>query len=133
MKNAPFWDVTPCGSCKNGRFGITYRLHFQGRKSAYQEISVQFVVMQISRLRQVDLYCYKCTTNPCEASFWWFQLYSVITEQSLCSKAKVVTQSPTPLPPTSIRCTVIVTLREHKRCVMSTSPATTKHSPLSHP
>jgi hypothetical protein len=27
MKNAVFWDVTPCGSYKNGRFGGTYRLH----------------------------------------------------------------------------------------------------------
>jgi hypothetical protein len=27
MKNAVFWDVTPCGSCKNRRFGGTYRLH----------------------------------------------------------------------------------------------------------
>jgi hypothetical protein len=25
MKNAVFWDVTPCGSCKNQRFGGTYR------------------------------------------------------------------------------------------------------------
>jgi hypothetical protein len=30
MKNSVFWDVTPCGSCKNGRFGETYRLHCQG-------------------------------------------------------------------------------------------------------
>jgi hypothetical protein len=27
MKNAVFLDVTPCGSCKNQRFGGTYRLH----------------------------------------------------------------------------------------------------------
>jgi hypothetical protein len=26
MKNGVFWDVTPCGSCKNGRFGVTWRL-----------------------------------------------------------------------------------------------------------
>jgi hypothetical protein len=26
MKNAVFWDITPCGSCKNSRFGGTYRL-----------------------------------------------------------------------------------------------------------
>jgi hypothetical protein len=25
MKNAVFWDVTPCGSRKNRRFGGTYR------------------------------------------------------------------------------------------------------------
>jgi hypothetical protein len=24
MKNDVFWDVTPCGSCKNRRFGGTY-------------------------------------------------------------------------------------------------------------
>jgi hypothetical protein len=24
MKNAVFWDVTPCGSCKNRRFGGKY-------------------------------------------------------------------------------------------------------------
>jgi hypothetical protein len=32
MKNAVFWDVAPCISCVNRRFGGTYRLHFQGRK-----------------------------------------------------------------------------------------------------
>jgi hypothetical protein len=26
MKNTVFWDVTPCGSCKNRRFGGSYRL-----------------------------------------------------------------------------------------------------------
>jgi hypothetical protein len=25
MKNGVFWDVTPCGSCKNRRFGGTYQ------------------------------------------------------------------------------------------------------------
>jgi hypothetical protein len=30
MKNAVFWDVTPCKSCVNRRFGGTYRLHLQG-------------------------------------------------------------------------------------------------------
>jgi hypothetical protein len=32
MKNAIFWDVAPCRSCMNRRFGGTYRLHLQGRK-----------------------------------------------------------------------------------------------------
>jgi hypothetical protein len=26
MKNGVFWVVTPCGSCKNRRFGGTWRL-----------------------------------------------------------------------------------------------------------
>jgi hypothetical protein len=30
MKNAVFWDVAPCRSCVNRRFGRTYRLHIQG-------------------------------------------------------------------------------------------------------
>jgi hypothetical protein len=33
MKNAVFWDLTPCGSCKNRCFGGTYRLHHRGRKN----------------------------------------------------------------------------------------------------
>jgi hypothetical protein len=30
MKNAIFWDVTPCSSRKIRHFGGTYRLHHQG-------------------------------------------------------------------------------------------------------
>jgi hypothetical protein len=33
MKNCVFWDVTPCGSCKNLRFGGTWRLLHQGDKN----------------------------------------------------------------------------------------------------
>jgi hypothetical protein len=33
MKDAIFWDVSPCGSCKNQRFGGTYRLHLQGENN----------------------------------------------------------------------------------------------------
>jgi hypothetical protein len=33
LKNAVFWDVTPCGSCKNRRFEGTYRLHHQVNKN----------------------------------------------------------------------------------------------------
>jgi hypothetical protein len=32
MKNAVFWNVAPCRSGVNRRFGGTYRLHLQGRK-----------------------------------------------------------------------------------------------------
>jgi hypothetical protein len=31
MKNAVFWDVTPCGCCRNRRFGGTYCFHHQGK------------------------------------------------------------------------------------------------------
>jgi hypothetical protein len=33
MKNAVFWDETPCDSCKNGRFGGTQRLKHQAEKN----------------------------------------------------------------------------------------------------
>jgi hypothetical protein len=33
LKNAFFWDVTPCGSCKNRRFGGTCRPRHQGDSS----------------------------------------------------------------------------------------------------
>jgi hypothetical protein len=31
LKNIVLWDMAPCGSGSNRRFGGTYRLHFQGR------------------------------------------------------------------------------------------------------
>jgi hypothetical protein len=33
VKNGVFWDVTPCGSCKNRYFGGTYRLNLHGEKN----------------------------------------------------------------------------------------------------
>jgi hypothetical protein len=35
LKNAVFWDVTLCSSCKNRRFGGTYGLHHQGDKNRW--------------------------------------------------------------------------------------------------
>jgi hypothetical protein len=35
LKNAVFWDVTPCGSCKSRRFGGTWRLHHHGDKNRH--------------------------------------------------------------------------------------------------
>jgi hypothetical protein len=32
MKKAVFWDVAPCRSSVNRRFGGTYLLHLQGRE-----------------------------------------------------------------------------------------------------
>jgi hypothetical protein len=33
MKNAIFWDVTLCGSCKKRHFAGMYHLHDQGEKN----------------------------------------------------------------------------------------------------
>jgi hypothetical protein len=32
VENAVFWDVTPCASCNDRLFGVTYCLHHQGDK-----------------------------------------------------------------------------------------------------
>jgi hypothetical protein len=40
LKNTVFWDVAPCRSCVNRRFGGTYRLHRQGRKIRERGTSV---------------------------------------------------------------------------------------------
>jgi hypothetical protein len=33
IKNAVFWDVMPCGSYEDQRFGGTYRLNHQGDRN----------------------------------------------------------------------------------------------------
>jgi hypothetical protein len=40
MKNAIFWEVTPCGSCKNRRFGGTQRLHHKGDNNRWTRHNV---------------------------------------------------------------------------------------------
>jgi hypothetical protein len=40
LKNVVFWDVAPCSSFMNRRFGGTYRLHLQGRKIRERGTSV---------------------------------------------------------------------------------------------
>jgi hypothetical protein len=39
MKIVILWDIAPCSTYMNRRFGRIYHLHFQGRKSAEQETS----------------------------------------------------------------------------------------------
>jgi hypothetical protein len=40
MKNAILWDVAPCRSCVNRRFGGMYRFYLQGRKIGERGTSV---------------------------------------------------------------------------------------------
>jgi hypothetical protein len=35
IKNSVLWDVRPCGSCENWRFGGTYLIHHQGDKNRW--------------------------------------------------------------------------------------------------
>jgi hypothetical protein len=43
MKNGVFWVVTPCGSCKNRRFGGTSRLLHQGDKYRWEMVFLRSV------------------------------------------------------------------------------------------
>jgi hypothetical protein len=43
MNVAIFWDIQSCSPYVNRRFGGTFHLHLQGRKSAEQDTSVQVV------------------------------------------------------------------------------------------
>jgi hypothetical protein len=43
MKNSVLWDVAPCGSCKNRRFGGTCRLSLQSRLSVSKRKTLEFV------------------------------------------------------------------------------------------
>jgi hypothetical protein len=49
MKNAVFWDVTECGSCKNKRFGGKHRIHHQGDKNRCVRNNV--IIFLLSALR----------------------------------------------------------------------------------
>jgi hypothetical protein len=40
LKNAFFWDMTPCGCCQNRRFGGMYHLHYQVEKNQRARNSV---------------------------------------------------------------------------------------------
>jgi hypothetical protein len=46
MNNAASWNVTPFGSCKNGRFGGTYRLHRQGENNPPSSLIFFTLVME---------------------------------------------------------------------------------------
>jgi hypothetical protein len=45
MKNAIFWDITLCGSCKNRRFRGTSCLHHQGTANVVPSLPVLVTLM----------------------------------------------------------------------------------------
>jgi hypothetical protein len=55
VKNAVFWDVTPCGSFNNQRFGGTYRLNHQHDKTGELGTTLA-VTSNRSTLRRITKY-----------------------------------------------------------------------------
>jgi hypothetical protein len=48
MRNAVFWDVTPCGYCKNRGFGGTYRLRNVGSYNSHTALhNLSFLFSEI--------------------------------------------------------------------------------------
>jgi hypothetical protein len=48
MKNAVFWDVRPCGSCKNRCFGGMYHLIIRVKRCSKLEITSAVTVMLVN-------------------------------------------------------------------------------------
>jgi hypothetical protein len=49
LKNAVFWDVAPCRSCVNRRFGGTYRLHLQSRSANKPNHQIQSRLLLVTQ------------------------------------------------------------------------------------
>jgi hypothetical protein len=77
MKNVVFWDVVLCSSGVNRRFGGTYRLHLQGRKSESEEeddilhshrcesLKSYTVQIMFEKIKCVVFYSYRPTQCTC--------------------------------------------------------------------
>jgi hypothetical protein len=52
QKNGVFWDVTPCGSYKNRRFGGSWRLFHQGDKNPVDEHCELYIEDGVSHYEQ---------------------------------------------------------------------------------
>jgi hypothetical protein len=45
-----FWEMTPCGSYRNRRFGGLYRLHLQGARVSYESVTIQELTTSLCNL-----------------------------------------------------------------------------------
>jgi hypothetical protein len=80
MKNAVFWNLAPCRSCVNRRFGGRYRLHLQGRKIRERGTSVskwqQTAAVCIPEDGILQYYFVRMDIAPCNFS-WDFVYYRI--------------------------------------------------------
>jgi hypothetical protein len=69
MKNAVFWDVTPCGSCRNGCFGGTYLLHHQGgRNQRARNVSTNYQLLVTTKVVPSSLILFTLTMETIRSS-----------------------------------------------------------------
>jgi hypothetical protein len=64
MKNGVFLDVTPCGSCKNRRFGGTQRLLLQGDKNRWTRNNASSNYQLMHTLRSVRQLLVRASVVP---------------------------------------------------------------------
>jgi hypothetical protein len=87
MMNAVFWDVTPCGSCKNRRFGGNYRLNYQGDKNrrARKTLTVTSNRRTLRRLDTANVF----PSSPIPVTLMMEALStsetSILTKSTLCN------------------------------------------------
>jgi hypothetical protein len=55
LKNGVFWDVMPCGSCKNRRFGLTWRLLHQGDKNLWTSVFPSSPIL-VTLMKEAQIY-----------------------------------------------------------------------------
>jgi hypothetical protein len=53
LKNAVFWDVAPCRSCVNRRFGGTYRLQIEATCSRWSSLT-DFSSLKMEAIRSSE-------------------------------------------------------------------------------
>jgi hypothetical protein len=68
MKNVVFWDVSPCGFCRNRPFGGTYRLHLHG-KNNQQTKNTLAIASDCSTLRRINHYMQMGQTRSVSSCF----------------------------------------------------------------
>jgi hypothetical protein len=79
-KNSVFWDIAPCRSCVNRRFGGTYRLHLQSRRirgfpqDVYSATSQKTVFSH----RAVNLKSYTCFSVHLSHALLYLRVSAII-------------------------------------------------------
>jgi hypothetical protein len=98
MKNAVFWNGTSCGSCKNRRFGGTYRLHIRviiigelvtalavtSNQIVTSQKMVFFIVMAVETSNFTYFSDYRVSTEYLEFGFQPYNIMTCSTDGRRC-------------------------------------------------
>jgi hypothetical protein len=86
MKNAVFWDVAPCRSCVNRRFGWTFRLHLHGRKIREWGTSLSRWLQTESAANRKSVYKSRADTYTWQYLIWFSKYVSILGELLFCAR-----------------------------------------------